>query len=110
MCNCRPTRLPLAVLQSTAGMCSACSKRAGTRCGVTGLETQHHRQSMHCPQRRFPDGSGRVRWMGVLWSGVPYPVRLWLVLLAKVERPEDFAGCGCLVAAKGLIARLAVLA
>ena len=109
MCNCPPNRFPIHVIQATAAMCSACSRRKGVDCDVTGIPTQWHRVSGDCPRKRFPDKAGIVKWMGVKWMGVPMPIRLWLVLLGKVERPDDFTGCGCLVAAKGLLARLAAI-
>lgn len=108
-CGCKLSRIPLHVIQTTAAMCSSCSERKGKDCDVTGITTQWHRAHMQCPRRKFPDAAGVVTWMGVRWIGVPWPIRLWLVATAGVERPEDFSGCGCLVAAKGLVARLAAL-
>ena len=108
-CGCKPSRIPLHVIQTTAGMCSACSRRDGTVCEVSYMESQWHRKQMVCPRNRFPDAAGVVTWLGVRWIGVPWPIRLWLVATAGVERPEDFSGCGCLVAAKGLVARLAAI-
>ena len=108
-CGCKPSRIPLAVIQTTAALCVACSKRDGVKCVVTGTATQFHRKQMACPRNRFPDAAGVVTWMGVKWLGVPWPIRLWLVATAGVERPEDFSGCGCLAWFKGWTARLGAM-
>lgn len=38
-----------------------------------------------CPLGRHADALGRVRWLGVLWYGVPKPLR----------RGRELPGCGC---------------
>lgn len=47
-----------------------------------------------------------VRWLGVRWWGVPYPLRLWRDWLFL---GYDRAGCGCLVKAKAALEGLAVV-
>lgn len=52
-----------------------------------------------------PDGSGLVRWLGVLWRGVPMPLRIWLAYRHGFA-PDVWPGCGCLDALKSLSERL----
>lgn len=54
---------------------------------------------------REPDAQGRVRWLGVLWRGVPMPLRLWLAYRHGF-RPDAWPGCGCMDVLKALTERL----
>lgn len=69
-----------------------------------------------------PDERGRVRWMLCLWRGVPYPLRVALVLEAVARHVDErgglpalsaiatklraFEGCGCLDRPKRFIEHL----
>ncbi len=65
-----------------------------------------------CP--RGPDDRGLVRWLGIRWRGVPWPVKM--VLSDEVmcgwlghDRPgrmEDMPGCGCSDRVKGWCERI----
>lgn len=55
------------------------------------------------------DQDGRIRWMGILWRGVPWPRRVlmadevWCGFrygLPRPAAPDDFPGCGCVDALK----------
>lgn len=60
------------------------------------------RIAVECPRKYF-DGSGVVRWLGVRWYGLPYPLRLMLwAFHPKHPRPSSYSGCGCLVWARDL--------
>lgn len=48
-----------------------------------------------CPLDRWPDADGRVRWAGVLWEGLPEPLRWWATL--RTGRTRFWPGCGCVV-------------
>ena len=48
----------------------------------------------------YADRRGVVRWLGVDWYGVPYPLRVVAWILWRI-RPRDLPGCGCVVALKG---------
>lgn len=61
---------------------------------------------LDCPRGRFPDAQGRVKWRGVLWRGLPAPWR-WR-LAAGGWNPDRLAGCGCIIALKRFVIRLAV--
>lgn len=56
-----------------------------------------------CP--REPDGEGRVRWLVVLWRGVPMPLRLWLAYRHGFN-PDVWPGCGCVDRLKRLVEHL----
>lgn len=48
---------------------------------------------------RTPAG-GIVRWAGVDWYGVPYPLRLLLWKRGKITHPSRLPGCGCIRSVK----------
>jgi len=58
-----------------------------------------------CPLGVHPDPDGIVRWFGLRWYGVPYPVRLAMVYDGQIKRAKDLPGCGCIVALKQLTER-----
>lgn len=88
-------------------MCGACS-RLGTYslCTIDGKAPC----SRPCPRGHHPDADGIIRWMGLRWFGVPYPIRLWgrtgmyteTTGLASKTDWRKLEGCGCLVVAKRL--------
>ena len=58
-----------------------------------------------------PEPSGIVRWCGVRWIGVPFPLRLAAIARAMIHAREwlpvrkamrKFAGCGCIERLKRL--------
>ncbi len=59
-----------------------------------------------CPQGRHPDARGRVRWLGLVWIGVPAPLRWWLHARGKISHPDALPGCGCVWALKVGLRRL----
>jgi hypothetical protein len=124
MCNsCPGTRKD--ALRTAMLMCLDCpdyqtrhdGKRPIAYCGkaradVVGLTAKGKTVlMMPCPRKRHPDALGRVRWLGMFWYGVPYPMRLRrskrLARLFGVKpytRPP--AGCGCMAWAKTLWLKL----
>lgn len=58
-----------------------------------------------CPRKKHPGEDGRVRWLGLKWEGVPYPVRFYVwfrwmrdkPMRAFVRAPQ---GCGCIAGLK----------
>lgn len=90
-----------------AAMCAACpaANPTLTHCTVDGGRLWGR---VECPLGRYPDAEGVVRWWRARWHGVPMPLRLWLILRGRSAsgRPEEFAGCGCLVRAKEWLQRL----
>lgn len=80
--------------RTRAAMCVACPRaRAYVICSVDGRAT---RGRALCPLGRFPDRLGLVRWLGLRWRGVPWPLRVLDDDLAGVSLP----GCGCVDALK----------
>lgn len=49
-----------------------------------------------CPRGRWPDEAGNVRWLRVVWMGVPAPLRYWI--RHKLSKP--LPGCGCIASIK----------
>lgn len=101
MCNCPGRRGLTDEMRTNAAMCLACPARDGEVCGVTGQPVALHVATSNCAWgggSRFVDGSGRVRWLGLNWLGVPMPLR-WKVTRAAVAlgvRVPRLPGCGCL--------------
>lgn len=54
--------------------------------------------------RRYADRRGVVRWLGVEWYGVPYPLRIVLRILWRIP-PRRLPGCGCIKPLKDLLTR-----
>lgn len=58
-----------------------------------------------------PNADGLVRWAGILWRGLPFPLRVWFILRAAarghqvdaVASLEAFTGCGCIDRLKRLL-------
>ena len=105
-CNCEATK---AMRRTRRGMCVACNGNR-LRCPRSGAMVHLHIQGQPCPRGWHPDKRGRVRWLGLLWSGVPYPMRHYLAWrVGPVKRiarggwlgfVRSFAGCGCIRPAK----------
>lgn len=90
-------------LQTHQAMCRACpsGRQQGAWCagwrGAPAMATKERIDRGMCPRGRAPDKRGRVRWMGLVWFGVPMPIRLWLMARAVIPHLKHTAGCGCLV-------------
>lgn len=71
-----------------------------------------HQPQRTCPLKRWPDESGKVRWLGMKWRGLPWPLRIRIALEAAVrsfrKRMEEtrYPGCGCHDRIKSLIERI----
>jgi len=54
-------------------------------------------------------GDGSVRWLRVVWHGLPMPLRLWGVYagLWTWREAKTLPGCGCVVRLKAWCASLA---
>lgn len=91
------------MVRTRAGMCQTCPRARYTArgsavlCLVDGKPVVSRCHAGGCPIGRHPDERGRVRWMGLLWRGVPWPVRLKLP--AHIRLP----GCGCVDSLKRLV-------
>ena len=95
-----------------AVMCDHCREAVVTRdgwahgCRITGMTVSAAcRRYSHCPRERLPDADGIVRWLGIRWYGVPYPLRVWRwqTRFNDVEFREYMARipqCGCIVVLK----------
>lgn len=64
-------------------------------CSIDGKPIESHVMATvpTCPMGKHPDAAGLVRWLGILWFGVPAPMR-W-VLRSRLTGP--LPGCGCTV-------------
>jgi len=87
--------LPIRTMERFA-MCAACPSLSpcGQSCTIDGRPVTEHARQGKCERGRFPTKAGRVRWFGLDWIGVPYPIRLYL----RARRGADvskFPGCGC---------------
>jgi len=80
-------------------MCAACRYAGPVICSVSGKPARGHSARQDCPKGRHPK-SGVVRWLGVWWYGVPYPIRRYLKAIGKVKDYRKLPGCGCIKAIK----------
>lgn len=95
-CGCTPQPVSLthdgrairADWQTHAAMCSVCMRCERWQVNVTtGV----------CPRGLAPNRDGHVTWLGMVWRGVPYPIRLLLAFrLRRVSLLRALPGCGCL--------------
>lgn len=95
----------------SAAMCGACQSldRPGmVVCTIDGKPSL----SRPCPIGKHADKDGVVRWAGLEWHGMPYPIRLvyrwsWLRWLTGVRNPRlanlKPEGCGCCVGLKDAV-------
>lgn len=100
MCEVCPhaRRGPSLTLRSSAVWCDAAPGRGQPVMVRVTIED--------CPVGTFDRGP-LVRWLGVMWYGVPMPVRLWLRLThPKRPRVGSFGGCGCIKRLKDLTTTL----
>lgn len=63
-------------------------------CSVDGKPIESHVMAKvpTCPHGKHPDANGLVKWVGILWFGVPAPLRF--VLRNRLTGP--LPGCGCM--------------
>ena len=84
-----------------AVICHACPwGQSGEVCDRAGTSlVQVTAGLLACPVGKHPLPSGEVKWLGLLWKGVPMPVRQYAQLQAKrLGKPfSPLPGCGCLV-------------
>lgn len=96
-------------LKTNQAMCSACTRAAN--CPRDRKRVTWHALKGTCPRGWHADNRGRVTWRGLMWSGVPFPIRLYLFLRKPDADPEtwvaSFAGCGCVRKWKAAWLRLA---
>lgn len=99
MCGCNT-----AGVMAKAVMCAVCPNRDGfTHCTLDGRPML----SRPCPIGRHPDAKNVVKWAGLEWYGVPYPIR-WAMRRKWFRRlvgagslcESKFMGCGCHVPLK----------
>lgn len=103
------THLPLIDIHTRerAALCSVCPHSTGRlsawSCRLGGDWVDADR----CPKGRHPLDDGTVHWAGILWYGVPYPVRLWTWWRGSRRiRVSEWPGCGCVVRLKMWISQL----
>lgn len=100
-----------AVASTRAAMCHTCIWAehdpidpwgvGAVSCTINGESIQHNVMAGTCEKNKYPDSFGRTRWLGILWWGVPFPIRVWLwATHPNHRRPSWFAGCGCIVRLK----------
>ncbi len=72
-------------------------------CTIDGSTIHDRLRLKPCPIGRHEQG-GVVRWAGVRWYGLPYPIRLWLWLFHPSHpRPKKWPQCGCIKRLKDLL-------
>jgi len=99
----------LAVHATRAAMCATCPERRADNslgtCEISGRAVVLHLNGEPCGLGRHPDAGGRVKWLGVLWRGVPFPLRLALQVRWPRRNPWRLPGCGCLDRLKAWVER-----
>ena len=109
---CGPCQAAKSRQKASAAACAVCGYSVGIdpvecRYASEGVQVALRVRGQSCPDGRFPDEAGLMRWLGCRWYGVPYPVRVWLWLRhPRHPRPSSFAGCGCLVRLKSAMRRV----
>lgn len=95
-------------MATRAALCLTCPKaRRGRRrpepilCTLDGRRLRQKVSDRRARCARWPDGLGRVRWLGMLWRGVPAP-RRWLLEHRGLAGAADLGGCGCLDGPRGV--------
>lgn len=87
-------------------MCFGCEhadRKGLTVLSCEGVPIVHRITAGQCPLNRHPDPAGVVKWAGIRWLGVPYPLRLWAWLMhPKHPRPSSIRQCGCIKPLKEL--------
>lgn len=91
-------------------MSCGCGGISGPLCRVDGrirsrpeVEREVTRLAlMRCGRGTLLDGI-RVRWLGLVWIGVPEPLR-WVI--GERDLPMDLPGCGCIARLREWVDRL----
>lgn len=91
------------VERTRLAMCRACPRR--TR-GAAGGGCEEWERHAVCPRGVAPGPTLAVRWRGRRWRGMPGPLRVWLAA-ATGDTAVDLPGCGCDIAAKRRLERVA---
>ena len=64
-------------------------------CTISGRSIVERYEGAVCPMDRVRE-DGTTLWAGLVWMGVPWPVRVWLwIFHPSRPRISSFAGCGC---------------
>lgn len=92
-------------LRSRAAMCHTCiyAEHAPNAFvgGAISCTIEGGKLLEKCPKGKFGESAGVVKWLGLEWYGVPYPIRLALwICHPKHPKPSGFTGCGCLKVVK----------
>ena len=87
------------VRESNAVMCLTCPSLSltETHCLVSQEPVWLHIMGKPCPRLRHLQ-DGVVRWLGMRWYGVPWPIRVWRWRKSKkrwIDFGRQFVGCGC---------------
>lgn len=111
-CTAARTKEHRARMRECAAMCHTCIYgrddgdpfgRGNVTCSINGEPVVALCQRGACPKRKHPDETGKARWLGVAWIGVPAPIRWWLRLThPKHPRSRSWRGCGCVAFLKRL--------
>lgn len=107
MCGCGPKVLTDSPTLTRAAMCAFCvgdSKECRPGLPVTLTITAHS----PCRKGWHPSAGGLVRFLGINWRGVPWPVRVWLWATRANHREASafvasLPGCGCVDRLRGLV-------
>lgn len=76
-------------------------------CTVSGSPVVVHATIHRCPVGRFNPHDDHTRWLGLVWYGVPYPLRVLLRRLHPSRRAVSYwAGCGCIKPLKDFTVRV----
>lgn len=106
-------------IKARTAMCAWCNGDR-PRCPVSNKMVHLHIGGLPCPRGLHPDRRGIVTWPSLspdaksakfrTWSGVPFPIRLYLYCLAGSGSPAEwiatFPGCGCVRSMKAAWLRL----
>lgn len=96
-----------ALRYTRSGMCAGCPWQARdgpvVLCAVNGRLIDIG-DADGCGRGIWPEAGGVVRWCGVRWHGVPWPLRWRLVRRGVMPRAGMalLPGCGCIVPLKSL--------
>lgn len=107
MCGCGSKKDDRGALLTRAAMCAYCvgdSKECRPGLPVTLTISGHS----SCRKVWHPSAGGLVRFLGINWRGVPWPVRAWLWATRGNHRdPSAFVasmpGCGCVNRLRGVV-------
>lgn len=102
--------LPVIYLERAA-MCRVCPHRVSQGaadlgwCSLADTGVGLRLEGGQCPAGHHPGSDGKLRWLGVKWRGIPYPVRLWLRVRHGTATGK-WPGCGCIDRLKTICERV----